>query len=126
MLNAWNWRSFASSSALALASSLLLISCAHGFGGGKPVPLQQPPQESCFIGDSGLQCFDSRLDPGEAPPGAVEVPCHVTRLAARASREEGICYVRPFPTAVNMWCTNPTDDGAQQDWIRTNCHGPKR
>lgn len=106
--------------------------CAHGFGGGKPVPLQQPPAESCLLGNAGCICFDSRLS--EPPKGTTPISCAAAGAAAeyRQQVQGGVCYIRKYGLTensggcLNFPATNPGDDNAQQEWVLKNCFGPER
>lgn len=124
--------------AAVLLSGLAVASCAHGFGGGKPVPATQPPAESCILGNAGLICFDSRLS--KVPAGTTQMACNQSVqlqmvidqvLNSQATLEQremaaGVCYVRPYLRSLNYVATNPGDDNAQQEWIFRNCYGPPK
>lgn len=69
--------------------------------GKKPVPLDQPPREVCFIGEYGLPCYDPRKPEGEQ------------------------VYTLTFEAGRNYQAMNPVDYQAHQDWIQKNCWGPK-
>ena len=101
--------------ALLVASvSLSVASSACAFGPKKRPP--QPKREVCLLGDLGAICFDPRFD--EPPAGTFPISCE-------RNGERDTCYIRPYPEALNYHAYSPADYDALQEWIRSQCFGPR-